>query len=111
MKKLNIQKMVQDLLHNRPNEVIEVIKDVGIEVPNNVTQEQLLYIIKTEAQAGNKGFVDKLALLINKTFDLSPIFDEAKQSQFSGIDSVETTSHAIEIIGEKGISKIVYFEV
>lgn len=83
MKQLNVAKIMEFIVANKPQELRDVLQISGVTVNGKITMQKLEYIVKTENNKGNKLVADNIAVLISKTFDLSPLLQEG-ESSFSG---------------------------
>lgn len=102
MKQLNIAKMIEFITVNKPKELREVLQISGVNVGGEITMQKLEEIVQEETIKGNEVIADNIAILVNQTFDLSPLFSKQEWSGFSG-------KRQITILGSNNTKKIVEY--
>lgn len=102
MKQLNVAKIMEFIVANKPQELREVLRISGVTINGEITMQKLEQIVQAETNKGNKLVADNIALLISKTFDLSPLFKGEDTSSFSG-------KRQLMIAGTNNTKKIVEY--
>ncbi|MDD3875372.1 MAG: hypothetical protein PHT69_02010 [Bacteroidales bacterium] len=102
MKQLNVAKIMEFIVANKPQELRDVLQISGVTVNGEITMQKIEHIVKMENSKGNKLVANNIAVLISKTFDLSPLLEEKGSSNFSG-------KRQLMIVGTNGTKKIVEY--
>lgn len=86
--KLNINKMINDLVFARRQEVIAALNIAGIPTNTDITPENLYKVVVNELNNQNEELYTTLGTVIDNTFDLSSL---SNNEVFSGQDGTTTT--------------------